>query len=306
MGQGVNGNNIQKLLTVFTPTYNRAYCLDRGYEALKRQTCKDFVWLIVDDGSTDNTAELVKSWQEADNDFEIRYVYKENGGLYTGYTTAFKYIETELCVCVDSDDYLTDNAVELIRDCWKKRGSDAVAGILGLDCTMDGQVIGDLLPDQDTINLIDIHIGKYFFQNGDRKNVVRSELYRRYMKFEEVNGEKDYNPHFLHLAISKDYDFLVLNEKLCVVEYQPGGMTATVFKQYLRSPKSFRIMRQMELSLPGRLPFLIKKTIHYDSSCILSGEPCLSGTPHKLLAVLCWPLGRLFTMYLKWKLKRDS
>lgn len=293
------------LLTVFTPTYNRAYCLGNGYEALLRQTDKDFIWLIVDDGSTDDTEALVRSWQAEENGFEIRYIYKENGGLYSGYTTAFKYIETELCVCVDSDDYLTDNAVERICGCWRERGNDRVAGILGLDCTADGEVIGDPLPEQETINLIDVAVGKYAFQNGDRKNIVRTELYRQAVPFDCVPGERDFNPHFLHLSISKNYDFLVLNEKLCVVNYQPGGMTDTVFKQYLRSPRSFRLMRQMDLSLPGNASFLMKKTIHYISSCILSGEPCLSGTPHKLLAVLLYPAGVLFTQYVKWRAKRQ-
>lgn len=289
------------LLTVFTPTYNRAYCLPRAYEAMKRQTCKDFIWLIVDDGSTDNTEELVKGWQAEKNDFEIRYVYKENGGLYSGYTTAFKHIDTELCVCVDSDDFLTDNAVELICKCWQERGNGQVAGIVGLDCSPNGGVIGDPLPELETINLIDIAIGKYRFHNGDRKNIVRTELYRQAVPFDVIPSEKDFNPHFLHLAISKQYDFLILNEKLCVVEYQPGGMTDTVYKQYLRSPRSFRIMRQMDLSLPGSPMFLAKKTIHYISSCILSGEPCLSGTPHKLLAVLLYPAGAVFTAVVKWK-----
>lgn len=293
-----------KLLTVFTPTYNRMYCLPQAYKALKRQTCKNFNWLIVDDGSTDNTRELVAEWQAEKNDFEIRYVYKENGGLYSGYTTAFQYIDTELCVCVDSDDYLTDNAVELIYNCWQTRGSNHIAGILGLDCTPDGKVIGDPLPDQETINLIDIYIGKYRFVNGDRKDIVRTELYRQYMTFEAVSGEKDYNPHFLHLAISRDYDFLILNEKVCVVNYQPGGMSTTIFKQYLRSPRSFRLMRQAELNLPGPPLFLAKKTIHYISSCILSGEPCLSGTPHKLLAMMLYPVGVAFTGYVKWKAKQ--
>ena len=295
---------MKKTLTVFTSTYNRAYCLGKCYASLKRQSCLDFVWLIVDDGSTDDTKELVEQWQRETDEFEIRYVHKENGGIYSGYTTAFKHIDTELCVCVDSDDYLTDNAVELILRCWETRGSERVAGILGLDCTEDGTLIGDPLPEQETINLIDIYVGKYAFRNGDRKDIVRTELYRRYTPFDAIPGERDFNPHYLHLAISRDYDFLVLNEKLCVVEYQPDGMTATVFRQYLRSPRSFRIMRQQELSLPGPLPFLIKKSIHYVSSCILSGEPCLSGTPHKLLAVLCYPPGRLFTQYLKIKVRK--
>ena len=289
------------LLTVFTPTFNRANCLNKCYEALQRQTKQGFVWLVVDDGSTDNTYELVHSWMNAQNDFEIQYVYKPNEGLYSGYTTAFRYIKTELCVCVDSDDYLTNNAVELICECWEKRGGPQFAGIVGLDCREDGKLIGDYFPEQNAINLIDIAIGKYSFKNGDRKNVVRTDLYREAVPFRSIPGEKDFNPHFLHLVISKNYDFLVLNEKLCVVEYQPDGMTKTVFMQYYRSPKSFRIMRQMDLSLPGPPLYIIKKTIHYVSSCVLSDEPCLCGTPYKILTIILWPVGYLFSLYIRYK-----
>lgn len=89
-------------LTIFTPTYNRKNTLILGYEALCRQTKKEFIWLIIDDGSTDGTSELVHGWMLADNGFEIQYVYKENGGLHTGYNKAIELIETELCVCIDS------------------------------------------------------------------------------------------------------------------------------------------------------------------------------------------------------------
>ena len=75
-------------LTVFTPSYNRAHTLGRTYMSLCRQTCKDFEWLIIDDGSTDNTRDVVQEWLFADNGFRIQYVYKENGGLHTGYNKA--------------------------------------------------------------------------------------------------------------------------------------------------------------------------------------------------------------------------
>lgn len=291
---------MKKTLTIFTPTYNRAYCLNKGYEALCRQTLKDFVWIIVDDGSIDNTKELVQSWINTCPDFEIRYVYKENGGLYTGYNAAIALADTELCVCVDSDDYLTDTAVEIIINKWKKEGAQEYAGIVGLDCTEDGQVIGDTFPNQKSINLIDILFGKYKFKNGDRKNVVRTDLYKLYTPMEEIPGEKDFNPHYVHLKISQDYDFLVLNEKLCVVEYQAGGMSDTIFKQYLRSPKSFRKMRLLDMSLEGvPLKHLLKTNIHYISSCIISKEPCVSASPHKMITVLMWPLGLVLTIYIK-------
>ncbi|MBE6648427.1 MAG: glycosyltransferase family 2 protein [Ruminococcaceae bacterium] len=291
---------MKKTLTIFTPTYNRAYCLENGYKALCRQTLKDFVWIVVDDGSTDNTRALVQSWIDECTDFEIKYIYKENGGMYTGYNKAIELADTELCVCVDSDDYLTDNAVEIIVEKWKKEGSDEYAGIVGLDCLENGTVIGDLFPEQKSINLIDLLFDKYPLKNGDRKNVVRTELYKKHCPMEEFPGEKDFNPHFLHLKISLDYDFLILNEKLCVVEYQPEGMSNTIFKQYLRSPKSFRKMRLLDMTLPG-IPFkyLIKTLIHYTSSCIISKEPCVSASPRKFLTVLMWPLGLMLTFYIK-------
>ena len=288
-------------LTVFTPTYNRAYCLHRGYEALCRQTLKDFKWIVVDDGSTDNTRELVETWQQADNGFEILYIYKENGGLYTGYNAAIAAADTELCVCVDSDDYLTDDAVEKAVGHWKKYGSEAYAGVIGLDCLPSGEVLGDCFPDQQSINLIDLKLGKYPIHNADRKNVVRTDLYKAVAPMKEFPGEKDFNPHYMHIQISKTHDFLVLNEKLCVVEYQPDGMTNSIFKQYLRSPRSFREMRLLDMALNGAsLKFTAKKTIHYVSSCILSREPCIRTSPRKLLTVLLYPFGVLLTLYLVW------
>lgn len=287
-------------ITVFTPTYNRAYCLHSGYEALCRQTSKDFLWLIVDDGSTDNTKELVESWQKNSNGFEIRYLYKENGGLASGYNAAISVADTELCVCVDSDDYLTDDAIEKVVAFWNKYRNDEYAGVVGLDCTPDGEIIGDPLPTQKTVNLIDLLVGKYPIVNGDRKNFVRTDLYKSVAPMREFPDERDFNPHYLHIKISKNYDFLVLNEKLCFVDYQSDGMTNTVFKQYLRSPKSFREQRLLDMSLKGvPFQFTAKKTIHYVSSCILSKQPCISTSPRKLLTILMYPFGAALTVYLR-------
>ncbi len=287
-------------ITVFTPTYNRAYCLHNCYEALCRQTLKDFIWLVVDDGSTDNTKELVEEWQKKDNGFEIQYLYKENGGLATGYNAAIAVMDTELSVCVDSDDYLTDDAIELVVNYWRANGNDKLAGIVGLDCTPDGNIIGDLLPNQKTVNLIDLLVGKYPLVNGDRKNFVRTDLYKAVAPMKEFPDERDFNPHYLHIKISKQYDFLVLNEKLCYVDYQADGMTNTVFKQYLRSPKSFREQRLLDMSLKGvPFSFTVKKTVHYVSSCIISKQPCISASPRKLLTVLMYPFGAALTVYLK-------
>ena len=113
-----------KTLTVFTPAYNRAYSIHLCYESLLRQTSKDFVWLVVDDGSSDETAQLISEWQKRDNGFEIKYVYKQNGGMHTAHNTAYENIDTELNVCIDSDDYMTDDAVEKIVNFWQENGNE--------------------------------------------------------------------------------------------------------------------------------------------------------------------------------------
>ena len=293
-------------LTVFTPAYNRADLLGRCYESMKRQTCQDFIWMIIDDGSTDGTAETVKRWMEEPLDFQLVYYWKENGGLHTAYNEAIAHIETELCVCIDSDDYMPDDAVERILAFWREHGSEEVAGIVGLDYDLDGNVIGDPLPDQKTVNLIDLLVGRYDLVNGDRTNVVRTELYKKYAPMKEFPGEKNFNPHYLHLQISREYDFLVLNENLRYVDYQPGGMSNNMWKQYRNSPQSFAETRKLYLSFPqAGLRFRFRQCVHYVSSSILAGNKLfLKESPAKGLTLLAIPFGVLLSVIVRWKSDR--
>ena len=99
-------------ITVFTPTYNRAYILPKLYESLKKQTCMNFEWLIIDDGSTDDTSEVVKTFKT--DKFPILYYYKKNGGKHTAMNYSHPYINGDLLFIVDSDDVLTNDAIETI------------------------------------------------------------------------------------------------------------------------------------------------------------------------------------------------
>lgn len=293
-------------LTVFTPTYNRAGLLSRCFESMKRQTSKEFIWMIIDDGSTDNTFEIVKKWMNQPLDFQMEYYYKENGGLHTAYNEAISHIETELCVCIDSDDFMPDNAVERILSFWQKHGTDRVAGIVGLDYDLDGNVIGDPLPDQPTVNLIDLLVGKYPIHNGDRTNVVRTELYRKYAPMKVFPGERYFNPHYLHLQISRDYDFLVLNENLRFVDYQSDGMSSSMLRQYRNSPNSFAETRKLYLSFPDTgLKFRFRQCIHYVSSSIIAGNRrFIQESPAKGLTLLALPCGILLAALVYCKNKR--
>lgn len=292
-----------KTLTVFTPTYNRARTLVRTYKSLCRQTCKDFEWLVIDDGSTDDTYEQVKLFI-AEQIIPIRYIYKENGGLYTGYNTAYANIETELNVCVDSDDYLPDNAVELIVNTWKTRGSDRYAGMIGLDYYADGRgPIGGLFPASMTeCYLLDLHVKR--IHRNDSKQVMRTDLVKQVAPQIGFEGEKHFNPVYMLWRVCDELPLLVINENLCFVDYQAGdNMSAAIFKQYADSPRSFAKARLIEMGLK-RSTWLnnIRLSIHYGASCLIARDRhWLKNTSHKGMAICVAPLSFLLYLYICYK-----
>lgn len=285
-------------LTVFTPTYNRAELLPRAYGALLRQTNKDFVWLIVDDGSTDDTENLVKLWQQ-ENKIVIFYFKKENGGLHTAYNLGIEKTDTELFVCIDSDDYMPDDAVELILELWRKDGSDKVAGIIGQDFYINGGSVGGTLPKVKTISILDLEI-KYKYR-GDTKMVHRTALLKEVAPMPIFFNEKNFNPIYLFLHIDRTYPLLVLNENLCFVDYQPDGMANNILKQYLNSPNSFAELRLMNMGMPAATHrFIFRHAIHYVSSSIFARKKdWFKKAPHKIHVLVAIPFGILLSIYLK-------
>lgn len=165
-------------------------------------------------------------------------------------------------------------------------------------------MIGDPLPNQKTINLIDLLTGKYPIHNGDRTNVVRTELYKKYAPMQVFPGEKNFNPHYMHLQISREYDFLVLNENLRFVEYQAGGMSNSMIRQYRNSPNSFAEIRKLYLSFPNTsFKFKFKHSVHLVSSCILAGKfmSAITESPCKGITVLAIPFGVTLSVWIKCK-----
>lgn len=286
-------------LTVFTSTYNRANTLLRTYESLCKQTEKDFEWLIVDDGSTDNTEAQVSKWVEADNGFPLRYIKKKNEGFHTGYNTAIANMESTLAMCVDSDDYLPADAVEKIHLCWKRRGGDNYGGIIGLDYSIEGRLIGGLLPDINSINLISLALGKYKIKAGDKKIVVRTDLYKAIDPMKVYSGEKFFNPHYMALQISATYNFLTLNECLCVVDYQDNGLSSNIYHQYKNSPNSFLEIRKLHLSFKGgSTKYYLKNGVHFVASALLAHRFIREFTQakYKSLLALCFIPGVLLAV----------
>lgn len=289
-------------LTIFTPAYNRAHTLPRTYESLLLQDCKDFVWLIVDDGSSDNTAELVRGWQKNDNGFDIRYIYKENGGMHTAHNTAYENIDTELNVCIDSDDCMAKGAVGKILTKWNEVKGLGYAGLIGLDADLEGNLIGTGFPE----GMAETTLMGYYAAggSGDKKLVYRTDVINRYPPYPVFEGERYVALAYKYRLIDQDYKLAVIDEALCNVEYQADGHSTGMWKEYVRSPKGFAFWRKVCMQYPESKERLIVDCIHYCSSSIIAkNRSYIKESPRKILTVLSTIPGWLLSCYTRYKAK---
>ena len=290
--------DIKPRITVFTPTFNRAHTLPRTYESLKKQRDKRFIWLIIDDGSTDDTKQLVSQWMKENDSFQIKYIYKENGGMHTAHNVAYENIETELNVCIDSDDCLAENAIDLILDFWDKSNHKNYAGIIGLDSDFDGNIIGS-----DLGNITETTLSGFYANGGkgDKKLVYRTDIIKQYPPYPVFDGEKYVCLNYKYTLIDQDYKLLTLNKVLCNVEYQSDGSSNSMWRQYLNNPRGFAFLRKFYMKYNTSILRNYIDSTHYVSSSILSRN-ChfIRESPKKILTVLSIPFGIiLFLITLK-------
>lgn len=296
------------ILTIFTPTYNRAYTLHLCYESLCRQTCKDFCWLVIDDGSTDNTRELVEGWKREEK-IPITYFYQENQGMHGAHNAAYRLIETELNTCIDSDDYMPDDAVEKIVDFWNGKvnengnvNGNKVSGIIALDVDFSGNLIGTRLPEgveRTTLSGFYNHGGR-----GDKKLIYRTEVIKSYPEYPLFKGEKYVSLAYKYELIDQDYELLTMNEPVCCVNYQPDGSTMNMFRQYIRNPQGFAFIRRQSMVLAPTARRRFIEAVHYvASSIMLRNRRFIKESPRPWLVASAAPLGLLWYGYIRWKTK---
>ena len=292
--------NNYPFITVFTPAYNRAHTLLRTYESLCRQKNKDFIWLIIDDGSTDNTAEIVNKWIENTKDFEIRYIYKENGGMHTAHNVAYENIDTELNVCIDSDDMLAENAINILYNTWKIIREKDYAGIIGLDADFDGNVLGPRFPYSGYETTLFDYERKY--GSEDKKLVYRTDVMRKYPPYPEFDGEKLVALSYKYLLCDQDYLLYSVNEILCNVEYQVDGSTNNMWKQRVNNAKGFAFYKNVRMKYPSSKSMLIKDTIHYIASSLIGHKKgFIKDSNRRGLTIILFPAGLLFSYIIRYK-----
>ena len=221
--------------------------------------------------------------------------------MHTAHNTAYAMIDTELNTCVDSDDALSPNAVQIIYDAWQKAKDKGYAGLLGLDAEFDGTLIGSGFPE----GLSETTLGDYYKNGGtgDKKLVLRTDVVRQYPPYPTFEGERFVPLGSLYTMIDRDYRLSVLDAVVCLVEYMPDGSTHNMLRQYFRNPNGFRYGRLVTMQAPLGLKRRLLVHIHYVAESVLSKRPILKDSPQKLLSLFALPFGWIMAMYIKHKNK---
>lgn len=288
------------MITVLTPTFNRGG-LQSLWDSLQKQTVKDFEWLVVDDGSTDGTKNLITQLQEK-SDFPIRYIYKNNGGKHTALNVGIQTICSELIFIVDSDDCVTDDAVESILKIHKKyRSQNNICGYAFLRTFPDGKINGKKFDVDEKIgSYIDVRV------NGDDTGADKAEVFKTHclkeFPFPEYPNEKFLGEDLVWVRMARKYEMVHINKAIYVGNYLEDGLTNNRRKHNIASPIGcmHRAEEFMESDLKTR--YRIKGGLQYIVYGRFAGVKVVDlirKSRHKVLATVCTP-GGLF-LYSRWR-----
>lgn len=232
-------------ITVFTPTFNRAYIIENLYKSLIKQKYYDFEWLVIDDGSTDNTKQLFTKWTNECNSFPIRYYYFENSGKQREINRALDLAKGRIFITVDSDDILTDDALLKI-DRWDKEiiaeGADKICCLAGRQGTLDKHSIGPELDEPyDDANFLNRYLESGKFIGHDRAWAFYTEIHKKY-KYPEIENEKFITEAVAWNRMANDgYKVRCYNDVIYLMEHQADGLTASIENLLLDNPRGYGI-----------------------------------------------------------------
>lgn len=258
---------MEAMLTILTPSYNRGVQLKNLYESLKRQTNKNFIWYVVDDGSTDDTKYVIEECQQ-ENHVTTWYDKKENGGKHTALNYGIKRIETALTMIVDSDDLLTPDAVETICNDWLENCEQNICGLNYLRGYSGFEVIGKKWPrDEQIANSITLTCNKGII--GDKAEVFVTEILKQY-PFPEIPGEKFFSEGYVWLDIAQKYDMFMRNKILYITEYLDGGLSKSGRIMQLTSPNGAMMNAAMRMNKKFSIKLRFKNSMLYSCYGILA------------------------------------
>lgn len=286
-------NNPNPKITVFTPTYNRATLLKRCFDSLNNQTDKNFKWLIIDDGSTDNTKEVIEKIKTTAN-FEIIYKYQKNGGKHRAHNCAVKMCDTNYLLILDSDDTLSKNALAILN---KKISTidalDNIAGILGNRFDLStGEVIGTKVPNLEYSSGLELYQKLGF--KGDTLRLYKTAILKKYL-FPEIDAEKFIYENVVFDQIDKEYRLLLIKEKLYYGEYQPDGYTNKANKLKNNNPIGYSLSLKSASETAVNFKKKVNWIILYIIWCKLKQiNYDFKNYKNKFLFICLYPVARFF------------
>ena len=293
------------LITVFTPAYNRAHLLPRLYESLCKQTFKDFEWLIVDDGSTDDTKSLSLSLSSREGtDFPIRYFYQENGGKPSAFNNGIGRAKGELFFIVDSDDYITPDALETIHNDWEMVKDKGLCGISYLKGYINKGVIGNEHPQDGFIgDFVDVRIKQN--TGGDKAEVWVTKLLNQY-RYPIFPGEKFIGESYIWYQLTEKYKMLFRNKLIYLAEYLEGGLSQSGRAMRIKCPLGAIELCKVCMSPRFGFSFREKKTMLYVAYHFFAKKSFkeMMTTPYKGLVLLNYIPGYLLYRYWNWKFNK--
>ncbi|NBC57061.1 MAG: glycosyltransferase [Bacteroidetes bacterium] len=288
-------------ISIFTPTYNRAKLLPRLYKSLKGQSVHVFEWIIVDDGSTDHTEQLVHQFQN-EGLIPINYIYQANKGKHFAINKGVEKAKGEYFFIVDSDDSLPTDALSLIHEHIPSIHSDNnLAGVSGRCVTPNGELIGNFPDETYFANALDI---RYKHQvTGDLAEVFKTEVLRQF-PFPEISGEKFCPEALVWNRIAQQYQLKYFNKSIYTADYQPEGLTSKIVKIRMRSSIASMLHYAELASYPIPIKEKLKAGINFWRFSFNSSKSFTQKYKQlgQLFGIVLLPFG--FIMYLNDKLKK--
>lgn len=296
------------MITIFTPTYNRAHLLPRLYKSICKQDCMDFEWLVIDDGSTDDTAKLFDEWTTKEHPFSLIYKKVQNGGKQRAINLATDIACGEYFFIVDSDDALAPNAVSFIKYAFATlpNGDNSFIGISGLRVYFDGGFIRQKPQIDSSVGYVDcnnLERQKYALQ-ADMAEVFHTEKLKKY-KFPVWNDEI-FTPEAVvwdQMALD-GYRLRWFNTPIYYCEYQQGGLTDSTWSLLKRNPMGYAMLFNMQLKYKKRNR--VNLVLQFISCCCLAGEYGYIGNCNSKLFYLLFPLGWLLSVRRRFQISKNS
>ena len=288
------------LLSVITPTYNRGELLKNCFSSLRAQTDDRFEWIIVDDGSTDDTAQIVSGFCNSAPQMHIVYVQKENGGKHTALNAAHPHIRGKYVLILDSDDTLTDDAVAVVLECWSRWENHSEVGIVTLLKGKDREH-PNCYGAQENVP-VDIMSGKRIRPvSNDACEVIRTEVFLQY-PFPVFPGETFLSEGALWNRVSFTHKCVYVNRVIYLCDYLAGGLTQSGRAMRIRSPRGGMYTHNLNMSGKSGCKRRVKSGMLYTCYGFFAGQSPLQmhrACDHKWLMWMCLPFGWL--LYLFWK-----